>query len=109
MTKNEALIELKKWRDIHDRCEAVSNPIKELFGDQPETKINDAIWCGFEFATEQLNARLCADEVERFNDWMLYFAYDCDMGKKPKQVTKPNGESRKIATLDDVLWCMGYY
>jgi hypothetical protein len=108
MTKEEALAELQKWQAIRDKCESVSKPLRELFGDMLDTKVNEAIWCGFEFATEQLNARLCADEVERFNDWMLYFTYECDMGKNPRQVTKPSGESRKIATLDDVLWCMGY-
>ena len=108
MNKTEALAELQKWKAIHDQCEAVTESLKPLFGDLIDTKVHEAIWCGFDFATEQLNARLCADEVERFNDWMLYFAYDFDMGKKPMQVTKPSGESRKIATFDDVLWCMGY-
>jgi hypothetical protein len=102
MTKDEALAELQKWKAMYDQCEAVSKPLRELFGDLSDSiPLYKAVWCGFEFGTEQLNNRLFA---VCFNDWLSFYAYDCDMGKSPQYVIKPNGEKKLIKTLEDLAW-----
>lgn len=108
MNKTEALAELQKWKAIYDQCEAVSKPLRELFGDlSDEMPLYKAIWAGFDFATTQLTERLYPDRDEYGQCFLGFFAWDCDMGNTPKQVTK-NGETRILRTLDDVLWIMGY-
>ena len=108
MNKTEALAELQNWAAMYEQCETVSRPLRELLGDLSDSMpLYKAIWAGFEFATTQLTERLCHDRDEYGQCWLNLFAWDCDMGKTPKKVTK-NGETRILRTLDDLLWCMGY-
>ena len=107
MNKEQKLELLNDWKALYDKCEAITVPLRALIGEPSDNcPIYYGIWDAFKFATDMLNKVLVEDETTRFNDWFTFFAYDCDMGNRPLQVTKPSGESRLLSSLDDLLWAI---
>jgi hypothetical protein len=70
-------------------------------GCAPDSPLGNSVWRMFDSYTAAVG-QLAGDE----GDWLCWFIYENDCGKKAGEVTKGKGKPRKIKTLGDLLWCI---
>lgn len=85
MTKDKALGTLQRWQDMYNNLEAAYSPLEKAFGASYEGELPDAMWRMFDSYTE-----LLGDVLGDTQDWLSWYCYETDMGKKDMRVFIPD-------------------
>lgn len=100
MTREQKLAALNRWQQAMEQADAAINPVIELLQLQPESPVCGAVWKLQRLLTD-MTAELVGDQA----DWLDWYAYENDMGRKG-MVAGWSGFEREIRTLDDLLWLL---
>lgn len=95
---------LKKLDKENTRYDAAVKGLYEIMI-SPESPVLQPFGVALDVALEALS-KACGDD----NDWLPYFAYECDFGRKPQpvKIRNENGfDSRLLKTYDDLAWAVG--
>lgn len=102
MTHAEKLAILRKWKDAHDRGEAVAESLEPIFGRYShEGEVVQAMWDHFDLTTE-LVALILGDK----GGWCSWYALENNFGRKGMEAGPP-GNMRKITSPSRLLWLIG--
>lgn len=93
---------LEEWAKNVQEHDQVLEKYQELLGFTKSLLINHlfSTFSLYEKAVEELIVGTSVGE------WLAWYRYDNDMGKKGYEATLKNGETRKIKNLDDLLWVL---
>lgn len=100
MTPEQKLAALTRWQQAMEQADAAINPVVELLQLQPESPVCGAVWKLQRLLTD-MTAELVGDQA----DWLDWYAYENDMGRKGMEAGW-SGFEREIRTLDDLLWLL---
>jgi hypothetical protein len=93
---------LERWIETARRVDDSYGKIEDVFMASPENKIRSAIWGMFGEYTKVL-AELISDDPEDAQGWLEWFAWECDFGRKPKEMQFSDGESLLVVGASDLL------
>ena len=101
---------LEVWKTNESKIQGLSEHL-QLIGMRPESPIIEAYWGLFDCHTELIAAILgvedWTDQTHCKND-LDWYANECRMGRDPKTGVSTCGKVRKIETINDLLWLIGY-
>lgn len=100
MTKTEKLAILREWAVQMETADLLIDPIADALKLTPESPIHAAI-CGLQAAYTKAVGKLVGDKA----DWLDWYATENDFGRKALDAG-PNGATRPISTLADLIWVM---
>jgi hypothetical protein len=98
MTPAEKLAALQAWQVAIERADKLINPVIEALQLTPESPPCEAVW-GLQGA---LTAAVAAQVGDSF-EWLNWYAHENNFGAVG-HVAGPVGATRKIRTLEDLLW-----
>jgi hypothetical protein len=101
--ENETLIRhIENWIASARRIEDTFGKIEQAFMAAPENEIRSAIWGMFARYTDTL-ADLIGSERDDVQNWLDWFAWETDFGKKPLQMFFASGKSQTVTTAAQLL------
>lgn len=98
MTKTEKLAWLNAWQKRIEETEAMLNRVSDVIGLRPESPVLQAIWSLETDYTKSVAALVGGQYESLFWFWM-----ENGMGRESFEAG-PNGKTRKIKTIKDLLW-----
>lgn len=98
MTPAEKLAALRAWQSAIERADKLINPVIETLQLAPESPIPESVW-GLQDALTVAYAQLIGDGFE----WLSWYAHENNFGAGGYEAG-PVGATRKIRTLEDLLW-----
>ena len=99
MTEPEIIARLTEWQCRHEKFSAAYRAFADLTGAAPESAFMGqilALWDAYTKAVSEIVGDLSRES------WLDWYAYECDMGKSPKDVEFQDGRQTVIATLADL-------
>lgn len=97
MTEPKILARLGEWAARKERFSAACRAFADLTGAAPESAFMGPIFALWEGYT-----RAIGEIVGDKGEWLEWYEYDCDMGKRPKGAEFQDGRKITIATLADL-------
>lgn len=94
MQIDQILRKLEWWKKRHESLEAQYQSFRSLTDATPECPLFDMVFKLWDAYTVAIS-EIIGDKYE----WLQYYELECDMGKKPKEVTLPNGKKIRVKTL----------
>jgi len=92
---NEAVLLLDMWKNQYEKLDNVQRELARLTGINSESPITKPMWMIWESYTDVLS-RLLGDE----EDWLYWFVYENDMGKKGLKVQSiADSKPKEVKTL----------
>ena len=98
MKREEATKLITLWVDRAKALHAAQYSLNTLLMASPEAPIFKAAWDMFTGYTKQL-AEALGDE----DGWMEWFAWECQLGEKPMEMSFANGEKLLVVGVDDLV------
>jgi hypothetical protein len=92
----EVVARLVVWKDLYDKINHAQNELSRLTGADADTVLTGPMWQVWSAYTTNLS-ELCGDN----NEWLDWYQYQCDMGKRPSEVDGLKGRKfpLKVKTL----------
>lgn len=97
MTYEETLFHLQCWEAAVQPCNETAELLIDLFNGQYDSRMFKPYQNLIEEYTK-LVSKVIGDECE----WLDYYQYDCNWGKKPLEVTMTNGEKILLDSLPNL-------
>lgn len=99
LSSAEALSLLKAWAAQHAALKEQTDLLERLTGAGPDSPLLTPV-----FEIWDSYTKLVSEKVGDTSDWLEYFAFDCAMGARPKEVSwpAPEGKGRVTVSLDSV-------
>ena len=93
---------LERWIQTARRLDDTYGKLEKAFMASPENEIRTAIWGMFH---EYINvlAELLSDDPQDAQQWLEWFAWECDFGRNPKEMEFSDGESLMVVGPSDLL------
>lgn len=88
---------LLAWKDVVTTIDAEAEKLLDLLDASPESPLFEAIWKIQDAYTSAVSEKLGLD------DWLYWYQYDNDMGKKAHEAGV-EGDMRPIKTFEDLIW-----
>lgn len=88
---------LQRWHDRIVESDELIEPVIDALQLSPESPVCAAVWSLQGALTESVQSQM------DWADWLSWYAYINGMGSKGLEAG-PNGATRPIRTLDDLLW-----
>lgn len=102
MTRDKAINLLQRWQDTYIALEAAYGPLEKAFGASYEGELPDAMWQMFDAYTQ-----LLVDILGDTQDWLNWYCYETDMGKKEMRVFIPevwdNAPVKNVSELYTII------
>lgn len=97
MDKKLLELGIKKLKELRRIEEKINSSLKLLY---PEMNF----FCLGKIESDYLILlkKACGDT----HDWISYFVYDCEFGKKAMKVNMPNGKTIKMKSVKDLYYVM---
>lgn len=99
--KKQATAMIQKWMDSAIRVQDTFGKIEAAFMASPENKIRGAIWSMFDEYTKTLAAMFDASSDPY--DWLDWFAWECDFGRKSKMMQFADDEELLVVGAADLV------
>ena len=95
MDKSNILRLLISWKEEHDKAEQLTEILYQVFGDDSTSQFYKVVWGMFDRYTDALS--LLFDDQ---NEWLTWFCWDNDLGKKKLKYRNNAGEKfKKMCSL----------
>lgn len=89
---------VERWMEAARRIDDTFGKIEKAFMASPENEVRSAIWGMFGEYTKTV-AALVGDE----ENWLEWFAWECDFGKRPMEMKFSDGETLMVVGASDLL------
>ena len=97
MTQREMTNLIQPWINRGKAVEAIVEDAKRLIGADPESPIIRELYGTFGALTKSTAERIGDQE-----GWLEWFAWECEFGRKPKEVEFPDGEILMVVGASDL-------
>lgn len=95
----EIFPKLEEWKKRHDELDSIFESMKAVTGSGVDSPLWACVWSLWEAYTKGVERDVCDDF-----DFLSWYNYDNDMGKKALPVFSPGGREKKIKTLKDLAY-----
>jgi hypothetical protein len=85
---------LGDWVKHHAAVSTMMDGIKQHMGLDPDGKMFVTVWAVFGAYTDTL-----AVEIGDYFEWLDWYRFETDMGKRSKEVTSLSGRTKRIKTI----------
>ena len=85
---------LEVWQSIHIEFMTSYDAFHDLTGALPDCELFNSVFRLLDAHTDSVS-----EVVGDHDEYLDWFAYDCEMGKKPKTVILKGGKKLKVATI----------
>ena len=96
------LLHVEKWIETALNLDDKFGKLEKLLMAHPENPVRTAIWEMFSEYTKTL-AKLLRTDTDETIGWLEWFAWECDFGRKPKEMTFTDGECLLVVGASDLL------
>lgn len=94
MTFDQTLTRLEVWQKRQKELTKQYEKLRAMTGAMPDCELLRPIfdiWMGYTVAVSEL--------IGDKDEWLQWYEFECDMGRKPMAVTMPNGVSIKVKNI----------
>ena len=103
MPIEEIVKRLEAWAERQRKLHAQYEALKALTSASPECALMAPVWSVWGAYTVAVS-ELIGDEDE----WLQWYELECDMGRRPKEVTSTGGKTIKVRTLRQLARVIAY-
>jgi hypothetical protein len=103
MPIDEIVIRLEAWAKRREALHAQYKELEALTGAHCECELLKPVWSIWGAYTVAVS-ELVGDQ----NEWLQWYELECDMGRKPKEVTSLGGKTVKVRTLRQLARVITY-
>lgn len=93
---------IERWIQSALRLDDTYGKLERAFMASPENEIRGAVWGMFDEYTQTL-AELLSDDPADAQEWLEWYAWECDFGRKPKKMEFSDGEALLVVGPSDLL------
>ena len=97
MTDEQMIARLEVWQAKFEAMTAVCNELGDLTGAMPDCRLLLAVHAVWDAYTNAV-AELVGDD----GDWLGWYAFECDMGARPRAAWLTDGGEITVSTLADL-------
>lgn len=83
---------IEEWANHGLALHGLTSSIEKTFGSNPESPIHDIPWKIFSSYTKELSVSIGKDDHAAFLYDLEWFAWECDLGRKPMGAKLSNGK-----------------
>ena len=98
MTDEQTIARLEVWQAKCEALTAACDELNDLTGAMPDCRLLapvHAVWDAYTDAVAEL--------IGDTGDWLGWYAFECDMGARPKAVWLTDGSEITVSTLADLV------
>lgn len=103
MPIDEIVKRLEAWADRQRHLQAQYEALRALTNADFECALLAPVWSVWSAYTVAVS-ELVGDE----NEWLQWYEQECDMGRRPKEVTSLGGKTIKVRTLRQLARVIAY-
>lgn len=103
MTIDEIVIRLEAWADRQRKLHAQYEALKALTNADCECALLKPVWDIWTAYTVGVS-----EAIGDSDEWLQWYELECDMGRKPKDVTSLGGKTIKVRTLRQLARVIAY-
>lgn len=103
MSTDEIVKRLEAWKKLHDALDQQAKALEHLTGAMPDCQLMRPVW-GVWSAYTVAVSELIGDD----NEWLDWYQFECDMGRKPLEVSSLGGKTVTVRTLRQLARVISY-
>jgi hypothetical protein len=103
MPIDQIVLRLEAWADRQRKLTAQYEALKALTGADCECELLKPVWSVWSAYTVAVS-ELVGDN----NEWLQWYELECDMGRRPREVTSLGGKTIKVRTLRQLARVIAY-
>lgn len=97
LSKEQVIEHLHRWVQLREAFDAKLDVFFDLTGAMPDCDLLAPV-----YAVANAYTELVASTVSDRDEWLLYYQYECEMGRKPKRVTWTDIHGAHDVLLDSI-------